>query len=185
METKNSQGVPKMGQKKPKEAKVQSESIEPIASPKYPKVKLQEISRVTGLSYSWLKDIMRGHVKDGQIDPLEAIYLLVSYYRGSDIKKQIELKRLEVLEEQRKKMELERRKREGELVEIDAVIQVWASIFATIRERLLQLPAKLAPMVASADIPETKKTLEQEITNVLAELKEDVTNEIRKASTSG
>jgi hypothetical protein len=143
------------------------------------KIHLQEFSELTGYAISTCEKILKGLTDAGYVDALDAIRALAQYFRNTQIDQELKQKQIEVAEERRKKLELERRQKEGELVEVAKVMQVWASMLSVIRNRLLQMPQKLAPLVASADPTEAKAILEKEFTALLSELKEDLKSEFK------
>ncbi|MGB4239135.1 MAG: hypothetical protein WBJ87_05945 [Candidatus Hydrothermia bacterium] len=143
------------------------------------KIHLQEFSELTGYSISTCEKILKGLTDQGYVDLLDAIKALAQYFKNSQINEELKLKQLELAEERRKKLELERRQKEGELVEVQKVAQVWASMLSFMRNRLLQIPQKLAPLVANSDPTEAKSILEKELTSLLSELKEDLRNELK------
>jgi predicted transcriptional regulator len=143
------------------------------------RIHLQEFSELTGYAISTCEKILKGLTDAGYVDVLDAIRALAQYFRNTQIDQELKQKQIEVAEERRKKLELERRQKEGELVEVAKVMQVWASMLSVIRNRLLQMPQKLAPLVASSDPTEAKAILEKEFTALLSELKEDLRNELK------
>ena len=143
------------------------------------KIHLQEFSELTGYSVSACEKILKGLTDNGYVDVLDAIRALAQYFRNSQINDELKLKNLELIEERRKKLELERRLKAKELIEVQKVAQVWASMLSIIRNRLLQMPQKLAPLVANTDPTEAKVILEKEITSLLSELKEDLKDELK------
>jgi phage terminase Nu1 subunit (DNA packaging protein) len=108
------------------------------------KIHLQEFSELTGYAISTCEKILKGLTDAGYVDALDAIRALAQYFRNTQIDQELKQKQIEVAEERRKKLELERRQKEGELVEVAKVMQVWASMLSVIRNRLLQMPQKLA-----------------------------------------
>jgi len=145
------------------------------------RIHLQEFSELTGYAISTCEKILKGLTDEGYVDALDAIRALAQYFRNTQVDQELKQKQIEVAEERRKKLELERRQKEGELVEVAKVMQVWASMLSVIRNRLLQMPQKLAPLVASTDPTEAKAILEKEFTALLSELKEDLRNELKQA----
>jgi hypothetical protein len=143
------------------------------------KIHLQEFSELTGYAISTCEKILKGLTEQGYVDVLDAIRALAQYFKNSQINEELKRKQIELAEEKRKKMELERRLKEKELVEVSKVAQVWASMLSVIRNRLLQMPQKLAPLVSNADPTEAKIILEKELTSLLSELKEDLKDELK------
>ena len=67
--------------------------------------------------------------------------------------------------------EIEYDEKLGTLVDVDAVVEEVASVFATVRNLLLGLPAKLAPRIVHCKTAaEAKALLQGEIENILREL---------------
>lgn len=72
-----------------------------------------------------------------------------------------------------KKKRLERRKREGELLEAAEVRQAWSEMISSARAALLLLPAKLAPKITMVtDTRECQVVIDREVRAVLASLSE-------------
>ena len=69
--------------------------------------------------------------------------------------------------------EIELAKEREDLIQVDAVRQVWGELVIAAKSRLLSIPAKLAPVVAVEDAPATCKYLvEEQIIEALDELAE-------------
>lgn len=67
--------------------------------------------------------------------------------------------------------ELDLAQREGELIEVKAVETVWATAMAGVREHLLQLRARLSPMLAAESDPfKVDQMLDEEHAQALAQL---------------
>ncbi len=143
------------------------------------KIHIRDFADLTGYSLTICEKILKGLTDNGYVDPVEAIRALALYFKNSQVNEELKRKQIELAEEKRKKMELERRLKEGELVEVSKVAQVWGSMLSIIRNRLLQLPQKLAPLVANVDPMEAKIVLEKELTSLLSELKEDLKDELK------
>jgi hypothetical protein len=72
-----------------------------------------------------------------------------------------------------RKKRLERRKREGELLELTEVRQAWGEMVSSARAQLLLLPAKLAPQIAFlSDVRECQAVIDTEIRSLLTVLSE-------------
>jgi hypothetical protein len=143
------------------------------------KIHIRDFADLTGYSLTICEKILKGLTDNGYVDPVDAIRALALYFKNSQVNEELKRKQIELAEEKRKKLELERRQKEGELIEVAKVMQVWASMLSVIRNRLLQMPQKLAPLVASSDPTEAKAILEKEFTALLSELKEDLKNELK------
>ena len=141
-------------------------------------VHLSEISKITGLSESYLRHLFAGHTKSGHINPLKALEILWNYCRSSNTKQELEKQKLAFLTEQTRLKELERRQKEGELIEVEEVIRIWIGILSIIKERLLQLPVILSVKTGNSEI---QKHVQEEVDAMLKELSKDISNEIRKA----
>ena len=71
------------------------------------------------------------------------------------------------------KAEAELAKEREDLIQVEAVRQVWGELVIAAKSRLLSIPAKLAPVVAVEDAPATCKYLvEEQINEALDELAE-------------
>lgn len=71
-------------------------------------------------------------------------------------------------------VELDLAKRRGELVEIESIADIVGEEYTRLRARLLALPVKMAPMMeTAASLQERRETIENAITECLAELSAD------------
>lgn len=67
--------------------------------------------------------------------------------------------------------EMKRAEMEGKLIRMDAVRAAWAKRLASTRDALLQIPHRLAPVLAAeSDLVRVSQLLEDELRQVLAEL---------------
>jgi len=75
--------------------------------------------------------------------------------------------------------ELEYRRKAGELVALSDVEKEWSSVMSTIRNRMLLLPAKLAPKLAALTEPgECHQVIDAEIRSALAQLAEEAAGDL-------
>lgn len=175
--------MPNTAKKSPKKhpnQKNNKDKIKTVSDLNLCKLHLSDIAKVTGLSESYVRHLFIGHTKSGYVEPLKAIELLSKFYRQNDTKQELERKKLLLLEEQVKLKELERRKKEGELVELEKVAQAWASILGIVKDRLWTAVQKLPPILAELSPEEIQEVLRQEVSTILTDLQKDITNEIQK-----
>ena len=86
--------------------------------------------------------------------------------------------RLEKLKVETARLELRLRREQGELVPIESIARIVEQQYTSVRQQLLSLPHKLAPLLAGkTDIREINEVLSDYINETLLELKEDATLE--------
>jgi hypothetical protein len=74
-----------------------------------------------------------------------------------------------------KNAQLEYEERTGKLIKVDAVRSAWAAKITGARDALLQIPSRIAPVLAaSSDLVEVTALLEAELRQALAELSAEV-----------
>lgn len=74
-----------------------------------------------------------------------------------------------------KNAQLEYEERAGKLIRVDAIRSAWAAKLSTTRDALLQIPARLAPVLAAeSDLVRVTELLEAELRQALAELSAEV-----------
>lgn len=61
----------------------------------------------------------------------------------------------------------------GSLIKVDEVRRRWAAIAGEVRTALLQLPTRLAPILAQRDLPFIRQTLDDEIRSALEKVTEE------------
>ncbi len=66
--------------------------------------------------------------------------------------------------------EIELRKAKGDMIDSRKAMKSWGGVVSAVRQRLLGLPTRLAPVVAARSIPQAKERLEIAIHEVLQEL---------------
>ncbi len=75
--------------------------------------------------------------------------------------------------------EMKRSEIEGTLIRTDALRQAWSKRIATTRDALLQIPARMAPVLAAeSDMDRVAAVLEDELRQALAELSRDPMSEV-------
>ena len=75
--------------------------------------------------------------------------------------------------------QLEYQRKAGELVALSDVEKEWSSVMSTIRNRMLLLPAKLAPKLAALTDPrECHEVIDAEIRSALAQLAEEAAGDV-------
>lgn len=75
--------------------------------------------------------------------------------------------------------EMKRGELEGTLIRTDALRQAWSKRIASTRDALLQIPARLAPVLAAeSDMERVVTVLEDELRQALAELSRDPMSEV-------
>jgi len=84
--------------------------------------------------------------------------------------------RLEKLKVETARLELRLRREQGEVVPIDSIARIVEQQFTSVRQQLLSLPHKLAPLLAGKEnVQEINELLSSYIHETLSELKEEAT----------
>jgi phage terminase Nu1 subunit (DNA packaging protein) len=66
--------------------------------------------------------------------------------------------------------EIELKKAHGQMISTKRAMHFWGEVVSAVRQRLLGLPTRLAPVVATRSIPQAKERIEMAVHEVLAEL---------------
>jgi len=110
----------------------------------------------------------------GEIDILRACKAIIEYYRKlaqgqGSLTLTDERARLTKLRADQQELKL--KKERGELIQVDLAMSLWGSVCMNIRNKLLAMPTKLAPLVfACKKISEVKEVIEKNIQEVLEEV---------------
>ncbi len=81
--------------------------------------------------------------------------------------------------------ELQLEKERGSVLDVEQIEKLWSGIVSATRQRILSIPAKLAPIVAVEEKPATcKAIIEEQIIEALHEITEQLGNQAKSASSS-
>lgn len=145
------------------------------------KISAEVVGRHIGISAVRVRELRRAGAMpaSGDLDAQRLAY--IEHLRGQAAGRasagdlDLTQERAALAREQRKKTELERRKLEGELVDVQAVRRAAASMVTATRNALLQIGARLAPVVAAESDPlATRRCIDTEIESVLMALSDDL-----------
>lgn len=105
-------------------------------------------------------------------ESLDALPLLFGGARHDGELLDLSQERAHLAREQTRVTELKRRQLEGELIPADIVLDRWSQIAATVRQRLLAIPTKVAGLAAHRSAGEVESIVKTEIYAVLTEFSE-------------
>jgi len=112
----------------------------------------------------------------GMIDFLPAVQAVIRYYHDlaaspGSLSLMEERARLTKLLADKRQIEIQEKL--GKLVDADVAREKWAQVLQSIRNKLLQIPGRLAPVVLGCETPEEVKQITERI---IAEVMEDLSN---------
>lgn len=145
------------------------------------KISAEIVGRHIGISAVRVRELRRAGVMpaSGDLDAQRLAYIehLRAQAAGRASAGDLDLaqERAALAREQRMKTEMERRKLEGQLVDVQAVRRAVASMVTATRNSLLQIGARLAPVVASETDPQqVRHRIDAEIEVALLALSDDL-----------
>ena len=112
----------------------------------------------------------------GLINFAKASKALIEHYRSTgkiNAGESLVQQKIRKLALEAEEKELKLKKLRGELIEVEKVSDLWAKIALNIRNKLLALPTRVAPLVSMREAVEIKRILEEIILEVLEELSTD------------
>ena len=131
----------------------------------------KQVGERLGISTGRVHQLVQSGIfpKRGTLDE----YVLANEKRESANGEQLDLtaERARVAKEQADKLTMENAERRGELVEFQATVTKWRSEATRVKNRLLAMPSKLAPLMIGVKKPaEAQSILEQAVHEALSEL---------------
>jgi len=118
------------------------------------------LSAELGLDNRKMRDILT-RVNPVQVKGRSKLYLLrdviphAAKYLGAPDVIDLNVERARKMKAEAELAEIELAKEREDLIQVDAVRQVWGELVIAAKSRLLSIPAKLAPVVAVEDAPAT------------------------------
>lgn len=145
----------------------------------YGKLAVKELAELVGVDSPMISKLIKRGVVPAGVNGIDAIKALFLHYRGKgkesedagDVKEQQEVQKLEKLKGEARIANLKANRLSRKLVDFDLIKKDFESTAITVRDRLLNLDNKLAPLVIRCDNEgDAKRIIREEITNCLTSI---------------
>jgi len=110
---------------------------------------------------------------NGVINVSDAMFALLVYYQRLARDKEsptLLSERARLTRTQADRAELKLKKESGELIPTASAMQQWGAVIQTVRQKILAIPMKTAPLLYGLETAEIKERLQRQIFEVLEEL---------------